>query len=122
MSQNDPVAVTLTVSYVGHGGNARNGRYFYNYTPDFVQVDDKDTAITYALDSKSATRFSIYSYALCDPTNQMYDVNLEGGVLSMMDHCSEENQVIILSILVKDNETGVIIDCDPQVTNVPPPD
>ncbi len=122
MSQNDSVAVTLTVTYVGSGGNARNGRYSYSYTPDFVQVNDKDTAITYTLDSKSATRFSIVSYALCDPTSQMYDVNITDGVLSMMDHCSQENQVIILSVLVIDNETGVIIDCDPQVTNVPPPD
>ena len=120
--------VTLNVAYVGQGGNAHQGQYMYGFTPNFLIVREKDVRIEYSLDRESAKRFEILSYAINDPWEQMTKVKLRDGVLSMTDRFSEHHKLINLCILVKDmqeqDEHGndIVIDCDPQVTNVPPPE
>lgn len=115
------VSVKLTVAYVGSGGNARNGRYAFSYTPDFVAVSSPDTILQYSLSSETDKRFSVESYAVNDPTGQLQDFQLNDGVLTVKNLYSKENQLILLSILVRDSIENDIIDCDPEVTNVPPP-
>lgn len=122
MPNSSPHHVKLTVAYVRSGGNARSGKYAFSYTPDFVVVDEKNTVLSYSLSDETDDRFSIYSYAVCDPTKQIENIKLEGGVLSMTNSCTENNQLIMLSVLVKDSTNGDIIDCDPEVTNLPPPE
>ena len=115
------ISVELTIAYVGNGGNTRNGKYSFEYTPDFVAVSDKDTVLKYTLSDKTDKRFVIHSYAICDPTNQLYDIEFGDGKLIMKNKCSEQNQLISLSLLVQDTTLDDIINCDPEVTNVPPP-
>ncbi len=118
----DPIQVELTVAYVASGGNARNGKYSYSYTPDFVPVVDDETVLQYTLSDETDKRFVIRSYAICDPTNQLYDIELGDGKLIMKNRYTEQNQLISLSILVHDTTLNDIIDCDPEVTNLPPPE
>lgn len=115
--------ITLSVEWVGQGGNGGDGAYRYSYTPTFVNVLEKDTAINYSLDEKTAERFIIQSYAICDPTNQITNFAISPTQLSMLNLCTQDNQLIQLSILVEDTQSkGTIIDCDPQVTNGKPPE
>lgn len=122
MPSKSTVKVELTVAWVNHGGNAVDGTYFYSYSPTFVSVTEHNTPIEYSMHNECADRYEIQSYALNDPTNQMTDIKLSNGVLSMVNLCNKDNQLIQLSILVLDKKTGVLIDADPQVTNTPPPE
>lgn len=121
MSESNTVSVELTVAFVGSGGNARNGKYSYSYTPDFVAVTNPDTILQYSLSAQTDSRFVIDSYAVNDPTGQLSEFELKNGVLTMKNAVTQQNQLILLSVLVKDTIDNDIIDCDPEVTNVPPP-
>ncbi len=120
----ETTTVILHIAYVGHGGNGADGKYFYSYTPSFVPVYAKDTKIEYILHDDSETRYQIFDFAINDPGDQIFDAQIDKqtGNFSMRNKCTEDHQLILLSILVKDTQTGAIIDCDPQVTNVPPPE
>ncbi len=122
MSTGESINIALTVAFVNQGGNANDGKYFYNYTPDFALVSIANTQITYTLDDEHSKRFVILSYAICDPNNEMSDIQLTDTTLSMNDACNKQNELISLTIIVKDTVTGDLINCDPQVTNVPPPE
>ncbi len=122
MSINESINIALNVAFVNQGGNANDGKYFYSYTPDFALVSASDTRITYNLNGPGDKRFVIHSFAICDPNNEMSDFQLTDSSFSMTDAYKNINELIALTILVEDTLTGDIINCDPQVTNVPPPD
>ncbi|GAB4188395.1 MAG: hypothetical protein Tsb002_14640 [Wenzhouxiangellaceae bacterium] len=122
----EEIVINLFISYVGYGGNTGEGKYFFAYTPEFVPIKTENTPMRFIIDESCRQRFAIYDYACCDPTRQMVDIKLSADYfeLTMINRCNELHQLILFSILVTDKaaESGlVIINCDPQVTNVIPP-
>lgn len=112
------IQVSLAVMFVGSGGNTRDGRYFYSFTPAVVDVTEPDTEIVYTLSEETPKRFVIADLYANDVgmTLRGKKVDAQQRSLSVINKNSE-HQLVILSLLVLDGDTR--INCDPQMTNSP---
>lgn len=112
--------IYLTVSYVEFGGNAANGRYFYSYQPDVIQVSQKDEKMTFSLSKATDERFKILNLVTTDANQQFGPaIPTEGQRSIQVVNKNTHNQLTLISVLVQDKITGEHVSCDPQVLNVP---
>jgi hypothetical protein len=112
--------IELTVSYVEFGGNAANGRYFYSYQPDVIQVSQKDEKMTFSLSQATEDRFQIISLLTTDANHQFEPAVLRSDQRAIqVVNKNTHSQLTLVSVLVKDLKTGEHVSCDPQVLNVP---
>ncbi|MFC3195908.1 hypothetical protein ACFODZ_16760 [Marinicella sediminis] len=112
--------IQLTVAYVAFGGNTGQGAYFYSYSPDIIQVTEKDTKMNFVLSDATDERFIINQLVSTDANQQFEPALLEQGKRSIrVMNKNTHSQLTMVSVLVQDTTTGAYISCDPQVLNVP---
>lgn len=118
----NPIITTLSFAQVAHGGNTGAGKYFYNFDPDIQTMckGQKDVVLIYQLDSSVAYHFRIASTVVNDPKFQIRDVTVatDGRSVSMIN-ANTEPCLIFMSVLIRDERTNALINCDPQVGNDP---
>ncbi len=113
--------IKLTVSYVEFGGNTGGGKYFYSYFPDTIKVTKANELMEFELsDATTDGRFKIDRMVSTDANNQLQNSVLRSNdrILDVVN-VNSHPQLTLVSILVKDLKTGLHINCDPQVLNVP---
>jgi hypothetical protein len=121
MSKHTVINVTLTISDDAQGnGNTGGGNYRYDFAPDVVHVRDKDTEIVYAIAEKDRPRYRMVNMYVTDVNKQIGHPQISDYEISATHHNSKR-QLTIVSIRVQDTEADLLMGCDPQVTNDPPP-
>jgi hypothetical protein len=112
--------INLTVSYVGAGGNARKGTYFYSFDPDIIVVNARQTRIAFVLDEETASEFVIQDLVTSDSKYQLsHPTIVDGGRRIEIVNENTQRQLIYVSILVYDKLRNDRVACDPQVINSP---
>lgn len=118
-----PIDIDLTVAYVGFGGNAGLGRYFYSFAPDVVTVQGAGpVVITYKFEAQVPKRFRIVNVLNSDAFKQIHKVSVaEDGRSVSMHNRNTVQTLIFFTVLVRDEESNDlrVISCDPQVGNDP---
>lgn len=117
------INIELTVAYVGFGGNAGLGQYFYSFAPDVVTVSTSGpVVITYTFEKQVPPRFKIETVLDSDAFKQIHKVRVadDGRSVSMHNRNSVRT-LIFFTVLVRDTESNDlrVISCDPQVGNDP---
>lgn len=113
-----PINVTLSVFFVGSGGNTRDGRYFYSFDPPIVDITEPDTDITYTLSKDTPEDFSIADLYANDVGMNLRNKRIASGQRSLtITNSNSVHQLVVLSILVMHKD--VRVNCDPQMTNTP---
>ena len=122
-AKSSSIDVTLTVkdSLLGQG-NTGGGRYSYTFEPDLIHVTERDTEIVYRLAEGDWPRFQIANLYTTDTKDQLEDMEVrkDGAELVVM-HRNTRQQLTVVSLLVHDTKHERQVNCDPQVTNDPPP-
>jgi len=112
--------ITLTVAYVGFGGNIGNGEYFFCYDNDVIFVTDKDTSLEFVLSEATTSDFSMKTLLSTDSTDQITKITRSSDNRSYnLTHRNTKSQMTLTTILVEDKKRGKLISCDPQILNVP---
>jgi hypothetical protein len=122
-SSSSPIDVTLTVkdSLLGDG-NTGGGRYNYTFDPDLIHVTEHDTEIVYRLAKEDQSRFRIVNLYSTDTRDQLDELEIrEDGAELKIVHRNTYQQLTVVSLLVHDTKHDHPVNCDPQVTNDPPP-
>lgn len=123
MSTSSPsITVTVSVSHTESGGNTADGRYFYAFDRNRILLESSNTLLTFALSERTAADFVIDSLVSSDTLGQLQ------GTSSRPNPCSisvvvknSVNYLIQIALIVRHNETGELIICDPQVICRPKP-
>jgi len=111
--------IKLTVSYVGSGGNARKGTYFYSFDPDIIVVSARQTRIAFILDEETEPGFVIQDMVTSDSKYQLSHPTIIDGRRIEVVNENTQRQLIYVSILVYDKLRNDLVACDPQVINSP---
>jgi hypothetical protein len=126
VAQTDAVRVTVSVCFVGGGGNASGGNYHYTCTPEVVHVTRPDTIIKYELTTQTGPEFQftgVYtSDSLYKPQlKQVTKIGKMGERYVELCHKNKIPMLISVALQVTDIEEGALMSIDPQVTNDPDP-
>lgn len=112
--------ILLTVAYVEFGGNTGDGKYFYSYLPDIIKVTKENEMMTFELSGATDDRFTVDTLVSTDANAQFQKPAIKSNKRGVdVLNINSNPQLTLLSVLVKDNVTGLHISCDPQVLNVP---
>ena len=118
-----PINIDLTVAYVGFGGNAGLGQYFYSFAPDVVTVQGAGpVVINYQFETQVPERFKIVNVLNSDAFKQIHKVSVaEDGRSVSMHNRNTVQTLIFFTVLVRDEQSNDlrVISCDPQVGNDP---
>ncbi len=116
---NPVINVSLAVFPVGSGGNTRDGRYFYSFTPAIIEVSKADTEVLFTLSPETSASCSIADiyYTIGADTDLYGKTKASDGRSIRITNSNKHHQLIFLSVLVLDGTTRV--NCDPQMTNTP---
>jgi len=111
--------IELTVAYVGFGGNIGDGEYFYSYSPNVIMVTKKDTDLNFVFSSATNEHFQMLEIVTTDANNQFGKGTKSADNRSIVVKDTNTNdQLTMVSIIVKDKSRDKLISCDPQVLNV----
>ena len=112
--------IELTVAYVGFGGNIGEGEYFYSYSPNVIMVTEKDTDLNFVFSSATTDHFHMLEIVTTDANDQFSKGTKAPDSRSILVKDSNTNdQLTLLSVIVKDKSRDKLISCDPQILNVP---
>lgn len=114
----ETIHVELAVMRVFSGGNARDGRYFYSFTPPIVDVTEPDTQIVYTLSKDTVPEMVLIDLYANDAGITLHSKRVGSDQRSLtVTNRNAVQQLVILSLLVMDG--AVRVNCDPQMTNTP---
>lgn len=116
------VEVEFTIAYVGFGGNAGQGEYFYSVRPDLVTFGKGQSPVTvaYKLADHMDGHFRILDVLSTDAQQQISDVEVKAdGRRIQMRNANTVKSLILFTVLVKDEKRNRYINCDPQMANDP---
>jgi hypothetical protein len=117
-----PIEVQFTIAYVGFGGNAGHGEYFYSVRPEIVTVGrgQSPVSIVYTLSEHMDGHFKIIDVLSTDAHQQIVKIEVKRDGRSVeMENANTVKTLILFSVLVKDEKRNRVINCDPQVGNDP---
>jgi hypothetical protein len=102
--------------------NSRCGHYYYKFDPDVVHVDESSTLIEYKLAEKDEKRFEVVQLYVTDANAQIAEPKRshDNTVISIV-HKNTTRQLTVVTVRVRDRKHSRHVNCDPQVTNDPPP-
>ncbi len=113
-----PIPVSLAVMFVASGGNTRDGRYFYSFTPATINVTEPDTEVVFTLSDDTSARFQIADLYASDNGGNLSGLKKSSDRRSLsIVNSNKAQQLVFVSVLVMDGD--VRINCDPQMTNTP---
>jgi hypothetical protein len=113
-----PINVSLAVMFVGSGGNTRDGRYFFSFTPATINVTEPDTEVVFSLSADTAARFQITDLYASDNGSNLSGLTRSADRRSLsIVNSNKVQQLVFVSLLVMDGD--VRVNCDPQMTNTP---
>ncbi len=113
-----PINVSLAVIRSESGGNTRDGRYFYSFTPAIINVTEPDTEIVFTLSAETAATYTMADIYVNDisATFSSKKVGSDQRSLSIVNS-NKVQQLIFVSLLVMHGD--IRVNCDPQMTNTP---
>lgn len=126
VAQQDAVTVTVSVSFVGDGGNTGAGNYRYTCSPEVVHVTQPDTIIKYELTAQTGPEFrftGVYtSDSLFKPQlSQVTKIGKMGERYVELCHKNKIPVLIDVALQVTNIQDRTLLSIDPQVTNDPDP-
>ncbi|MCQ4166515.1 hypothetical protein [Tahibacter harae] len=114
--------VSLTLARVNFGGNAGRGRYFFDFSTDSILVQEAKTLLTITLSPDTPQEIIIESLVSSDARGQLGTptiTNFSRSVEVVVDNSLP--YIIQVGLILRDEKTGELIVCDPQVICRPPP-
>lgn len=114
--------VSLTLARVNFGGNAGRGRYFFNFSTDSILVQEAKTLLIITLSTDTPQEIVIDSLVSSDARGQVGPpriTNFARTVEVPVDNSAP--YIIQVGVILRDEKTGELIVCDPQVICRPPP-
>lgn len=100
----------------------RDTKYHYKFNPEIVHISAHDTKVTYRLTDCDTSRYSMANlYAT--PSEQLSAPSIgDKGTSISVTHSNTVQRLLNILVTVHDNtqERG-LVQCDPQMTNDPPP-
>lgn len=112
--------VMLTVSRMSSGGNTGDGKYLYAFNPSLLIVTQSPVTVTFQLSPDTSKDFVIEDYVSTDSRFQLDPGKVSDGrrTLAIVNQ-NTQRCLIFLTLLVRDVSNNFLINCDPQMTNVP---
>jgi hypothetical protein len=110
----------LSITPVQADGNTGDGKYHYAFSPSLIIAIESPLTVTIELTSDTPTYFIIEDLVTTDSKFQVgkHQVAAAGRNITFVNQ-NTQRCLIFMSVLVRDTKTGVLINCDPQMTNVP---
>ncbi|MGK0439317.1 MAG: hypothetical protein ACJATK_002276 [Paracoccaceae bacterium] len=123
-SQNDIVPLfksELTVVEVGVNGNANQGRAFFCFEPNIIEIKGPPQKVSIGLSKHTPSHFKICDFFSTDSFDQIVNVHIAKDGRSVTFHHENKHKCITnLLIEVYDSKEKATIYCDPQAINRPP--
>jgi hypothetical protein len=115
--------IQLTVAKVEFGGNTGEGKYFYAFSPKTVIIKNNHSPIQISFTKSTSDDFEMVSLLSTDNHNTLTKPIFAIGNRSLeVQTTNSQQQLINVSVLVRDMSDGSLINCDPQVLNDPDPE
>lgn len=114
--------VSLTLARVNFGGNAGRGRYFFDFSTGSILVQEAKTLLIITLSPDTPQEIVIDSLVSSDARGQMgvpRITNFSRTVEVAVDN--SQPYIIQVGVILRDEKSGELIVCDPQVICRPPP-
>lgn len=101
--------------------STRGGDYHYKFDPESVHIVKAGTVIKYELTGCDLERFSMEDLYGTDFQTELSPPEFsEDGASVWVSHRNKRKGLITVFVNVTDRQSG-IVQCDPQMTNDPPP-
>ncbi|KAF1008275.1 MAG: hypothetical protein GAK28_01256 [Luteibacter sp.] len=101
--------------------STRGGDYHYKFDPESVHIEKAGTVIRYELTGCDLKRFSMEDLYGTDFQTELSEPEFsEDGAAVWVSHRNKRKGLITVFVNVTDRLSG-IVQCDPQMTNDPPP-
>lgn len=114
------IEVQLSVARVISGGNAKAGLYFFSFTPNHIEVNEKNTTINVTLSADTPADMAIVSVLSGDALKQLETPILApGGRSFSVVNRNTEPYMFSLGARIYDKLRDTYLICDPQIINVP---
>lgn len=114
--------VSLTLARVNFGGNTGRGRYFFDFSTGSILVQEAKTLLVITLSPDTPQEIVIDSLVSSDARGQMgvpRITNFSRAVEVAVDN--SQPYIIQVGVILRDEKSGELIVCDPQVICRPPP-
>lgn len=114
--------VSLTLARVNFGGNTGRGRYFFDFSTGSILVQEAKTLLVITLSPDTPQEIVIDSLVSSDARGQMgvpRITNFSRTVEVAVDN--SQPYIIQVGVILRDEKSGELIVCDPQVICRPPP-
>lgn len=114
------IKVLLNLAAVESGGNTADGRYFYSFTPSLLIARQSPTSVVFELSPDTASHYAIEDLVTTDAKFQLSQGRTsDDGRAMTIENRNTERSLIFISVLVRDSKNDLLINCDPQMINVP---
>ncbi|UXI67858.1 hypothetical protein [Tahibacter amnicola] len=115
------IPILLSIARIHEGGNAGNGRYFFTFDPHPVQTGDTAAILDFQLSKETPKDLVIESLISSDALQQLGEPLIDADRRRVqVENRNTAPYLMQLALVVRDNLTGEVIVCDPQVVNTPP--
>ena len=115
--------IELSVAKVEFGGNTGEGKYFYAFRPQTIIVKTNHSPIVVNFTKSTSDDFVMVALLTTDSQDILSKPIFTMGNRSLEIQTNNSTQQLIsVSVLVKDKSDGSLLNCDPQVLNDPDPD
>jgi hypothetical protein len=118
----DTFLVGLTLARVNFGGNAGRGRYFFDFSMNPILVLQAKAMLRITLSADTPQEVIIDSLVSSDARGQLgapQITDFNRTVLVPIDNSAP--YIMQIGLILRDEKTGEMIVCDPQVICRPPP-
>lgn len=114
------IKVQLNLAAVESGGNTGSGKYFYSFTPDLLIARQSPTTVVFEFSPDTAKHYQMEDLVTTDAKFQLSkSLTSDDGRMMSIDNRNTERSLIFISVLVRDTSNDALINCDPQMINVP---
>lgn len=112
--------VDLTIVRVEAGGNTGSGKYFYSFSPDIVTFRESGQ-LSYRLSADAGIGFRIIALVTTDTTGAIgpAEIAVDGRSVGVRNECGKHQLIYVSLVVVDESRDQTLINCDPQVVNIP---
>ena len=114
--------IALTVARVNQGGNAGRGQYFFDFVPNPLVIDEKESLLSFELSDDTPSQFLIADMVSSDSLGMLGTPEIGASQRWARVPISNQRAYLMqVALLISDEKTGEVFVCDPQVICRPPP-